>query len=178
MSSCRGERPKAVAGFAELRSAVRLALIDGNAIPPRSDFCNSSAIPFRRQTEAERCFRSKYIDQNERPDLELPNGLDGPSAGKNAIRRLSALNRRIFVDAQHRLDRKGLADNSNITSLEHDDQRERTTAVALRLPKRHCNRAIGSANTAFRDPFVRSERQLTSCRGENDELGGKTKEWE
>ena len=177
MSTCRGERSKAVAGFAELRSA-RLALIDGKAIPPRSDFCNSGPIPFCCQTEGERCFRGKYIDQNERPDLELPNGRDGLSAGKNAVRRLSALNRRVFVDAQHRLDRKGLADNSNVTSLEHDNQCERTTAVALRLPKRHCNRAIGSAITAFRDPFVRSERLLISCRCENDELGGKAKEWE
>ena len=103
---------------------------------PHARICAIPAlIPFRCQTEGERCFRSKHIDQNERSDLELPNRRDGLSAGKNAIRRLFALNRRVFVDAQHRLDRKGLADNSNVTSLEHDDQCERTTAVALRLPK-------------------------------------------
>jgi len=44
-------------------------LIQGEAIPPCTDLRHSRLVPLRRQTEAERSFGRKHIDQYERRNL-------------------------------------------------------------------------------------------------------------
>ena len=155
--------------------AAPRALISRKAVSPCAYFRNSRLIPLCRQTEPESSLCSNDIDQNQRSDLELIDRSDGLSTGKNAVTLLSAFNRRILIDAQHCPDRNRLADNSYVSCLEHNDQCKRTTAAALGLPKRHCDRAIGSFGTAFRDPFVRPEH-LLGCRREGKKLDAKTED--
>src|SRR5262249_47249297 len=107
---------------------------------------------------------------------ELIDGGAGLSTGKDAVPLLSALNRRILIDAQDCLDRRRLTDNSHVGGLEHHNQCERPAAVALSLPKRDCNPTIRSLGTAFGDPFVRSECLLAGCRRGGEKSDAQTKD--
>jgi hypothetical protein len=132
-----------------------------HSVTPRADLRKPCLVPFWGQTEGKHSFFRKYIDQNESADLELFQDSECLDTWKNAVARLSAFDRRVFVDAKHRSDGKRLADNADIASLEHDDKGKRAPRVAPALPEGDGYRAVGSAVTragvAFGNPLVGSE---------------------
>jgi len=129
-------------------------------VTPSTDLRNPCLVPFRGQAEVKGSPVRKHIDQNERSDLELPQDSECLGTRKHAVARLSALDRRVLVDAEHRSDWKWLADNPDVSGLEHDNEGERSARIAAGLPERDGNRAVWSAGArggvAFSDPLVRS----------------------
>jgi len=129
-------------------------------VTPSTDLRNPCLVPFWGQAEVKGSPVRKHIDQNERSDLELPQDSEYLGTQKHAVARLSALDRRVLVDAEHRSDWKWLADNPDVSGLEHDNEGERSARIAAGLPERDGNRAVWSAGArggvAFSDPLVRS----------------------
>lgn len=80
-------------------------------VTPGTDLRNPCLVAFRGQAEVKGSLVRKHVDQNERSDLELPQDSERFGTRKQAVARLCAFDRGVFVDAEHRSDGKWLPDN-------------------------------------------------------------------